>query len=493
MGKGYFMSKSSIIPNKAKSTLSETYVKNGVRRNFLKMTLGGALVLATVMSVLNCSSGKETTKPNIIFIMADDLGYGDLGCYGQEEILTPHIDRIAQEGLRFTQCYSGSPVCAPARNALMTGQHMGHATIRDNAPETGGIPSPYEEQSTRLPLKDEDYTVAQMLKEAGYVTGITGKWGIGEANTDATPNQKGFDEWLGYLNQDHAVYYYTDYLWQNQEKMTISENQNGKREKYVHDLFTDFSLDFISRNKNKPFFLYCAFTIPHSYFEVPDLGEYAGKSWPEDAKSYAAMVSYMDESVGKIMSHLKALNLDEETIIFFCSDNGGTKDPFRKIFNSSGGFKGTKATIFEGGIRTPMLVRWPGRITPGKTDTETVWYFPDFMPTAADLAGLDYPASCDGVSVLPSILGNNQPELKKRYLYWEYPRKKNYYQVVRLDKWKAIRKNFNEPFELYDLKIDPAEQSNVAGIQPDIVKKIENYVKTARIESPHWPSRMHSP
>jgi arylsulfatase A-like enzyme len=421
--------------------------------------------------------------------MADDLGYGDLGCYGQKEIQTPHIDRIAQEGRRFTQCYTGSAVCAPSRNALMTGQHMGHATIRDNKPKIGGIPSPFKEKSIRLPLKKEDYTVAQMLKKAGYTTGITGKWGIGEANTNATPNEKGFDEWLGYLNQDHAVYYYTDYLWKNQEKMKINENQNGKREKYVHDFFTDFSLDFISRNKTKPFFLYCAFTIPHSKFEVPDLGIYANKPWPEDAKIFAAMVSYMDESIGKIMAHLKDLSLDTNTIVFFCSDNGGKNDPFRKIFNSSGGFKGTKGSLSEGGIRTPMLVRWPGRISPRKTDSETVWYFPDFMPTAADLAGLDCPASCDGVSVLPSLLGKAQPELKKRFLYWEFPRRENYFQAVRLDNWKGIRKNLYVPFELYDLNADPAEQNNVADSHPDIIKKIETYLKTARIESPHWSSK----
>jgi arylsulfatase A-like enzyme len=451
-------------------------------RGGLLAALGlGAFTMMTA-GTLGIPSGfaEETRpdKPNIIFIMADDLGYADLGCYGQKLIRTPNIDRMAEEGIRFTQCYTGSTVCAPSRSVLITGQHTGHTRVRGNFGKVGGTPP-----QGRVPLEPEDITVAEVLKEAGYATGITGKWGLGEPDTTGIPNRQGFDEWFGYLNQRNAHTYYPPYLWKNEEKVMLEGNRDGKKEQYTHDMMTDFALDFIYQHRKEPFFLYVAWCIPHAKYEVPSLEPYEDEDWPDPAKPCAAMVTRMDRDVGRILAMLRACNIDENTIVFFCSDNGAA-ERFEGLFDSSGALRGRKRDMYEGGIRTPMVVRWPGKIAPG-TMSDLVWYFADVLPTAADLAGAESPETTDGVSVLPALLGEDQ-DLSDRFLYWEFF-ERGYQQAVRWKDWKAIRPQLGEPLELYNLAEDLGEQNNIAADYPEVVETIEDYLKTARSESPNWP------
>jgi len=436
------------------------------------------------MSLTGCRANLAASKkvkanlPNIIFIMADDLGFGDLGCYGQKHIQTPNIDRLAVQGTRFTQCYAGSTVCAPSRSVLMTGQHTGHTRVRGNSGKVGGVGS-----QRRVPLKAEDITVAEVLKRAGYVTGITGKWGLGEPDTTGIPNRQGFDEWLGYLNQKNAHSYYPPYLWHNEEKLILKGNQEGRQKQYSHDLMTDFALDFIHRHKAESFFLYLPYTIPHAKYEIPSTDPYTNESWPKDAKVHAAMITLMDRDVGRIMALLKSLNLDERTMVFFCSDNGAAKR-WDGIFDSSGPLRGHKRDMYEGGIRTPMLVRWPHKVPAGKVST-AVWYFADLLPTLAELVGIKPPDNIDGISVLPAILGKKQTT-DDRFLYWEFF-EKGFNQAVRWRNYKAVRPGQGKPLELYDLAKDLAEQHDIAARYPKVVAKIEEYLKTARTESPNWP------
>ena len=428
-----------------------------------------------------------STKPNVIFIMADDLGYGDLGCFGGEKISTPNVDQLAREGARFTQFYSGSPVCAPARCVLMTGLHAGHARIRNNSPREGGELEQFGEGSRRLSLIGNEPTLASVLKKGGYATGISGKWGIGEPTSQATPTQMGFDEWLGYLNQNHAPYYYTDFLWRNQEKMPIPENQNENREVYSNDLMRDFALDFIRDQRGGSFFLYLPFTIPHALMEVPSLGEYAGRDWPEDAKIYAAMVSRLDGYVGDIVAELERLGLTKDTLVFFTSDNGAVGNDRTAFFESTAGMRGSKGTVYEGGLRVPLVAKWPGKVEAGGTNN-TPWMFVDILPTLASLSGAPLPEYLDGVSLLPTILGKQQDDLSERFLYWEYPRRR-LWQAGRKGKWKAVRYGIDGGMELYDLESDPQEDRDVSSLHPELVLEFDKWFKTEHIPSPHWPVR----
>lgn len=465
------------------------------RRSFVK-NLG---LLATAM-LISPKSGKsfvnKNSSPNIIFILADDLGYGDLGCYGQTKIKTPNLDKMAQEGLRFTSAYSGSPVCAPSRNCLMTGQHTGHTTVRQNKSDL---------TDERVPLLPEDTTVAEILKKAGYATGMIGKWGLGEPGTSGEPNKKGFDYFFGYLNQNHAHFYYPEFLYRNREKIFYDDNKDGKRGTYSYDLFEKEALDFIEVNKNKPFFLYLPFTTPHAELLVPEdsLNEYKGKfiedkPYINNGKSgyatqmtphaaYAAMITRMDRGIGRIFEKLKTLGLDENTIVFFTSDNGpsdaGGIDA--EFFNSAGPLRGAKHDLYEGGIRVPSIVRWPGVVAPGTT-SEQPWAFCDFLPTVADLVNINSPEEIDGISILPAILGKNK--VKREHLYWEIKvGNKNFLQAVRIGNWKAIRSNPDSPVELYDLSIDLAEKNNVAEKNPDIIEQAIKLFDESHFESQHWP------
>ena len=421
---------------------------------------------------------KAQGKPNIIFILADDLGYGDPGCYGQKKIKTPNIDRLAAEGMVFTQCYAGSTVCAPSRCSLMTGMHTGHARIRGNA---------------RVPLEPGDVTVAEILKPAVYNTAIIGKWGLGNEGTAGVPNRHGFDEWFGYLDQVHAHNYYPEYLWRNQRQWQLRGNADGRKGQYSHDLFTRAALNFIRINQKHPFFLYLAYTIPHANNELKDKGmevpgdaPYSKEDWPQQEKNKAAMIARLDVDVGKILEKLKELKIDQDTILFFSSDNGphkeGGVDP--KFFQSSGPLRGIKRDLYEGGIRVPMIVRWPGRIKAGSTQDQ-VWAFWDFMPTAAELAGVKPPKGIDGISVVPTLFGMKQTN-QHDFLYWEF-HERGFQQAVRAGDWKAIKPGTDKPLELYNLKTDPAERENVADQHPEVVAKMGAYLKIAWTESKDWP------
>ncbi len=449
------------------------------RRQFLKQTFTAGFGCAVLSSLaVSCS---QKMKPNIIFIMADDLGYGDLGCYGQKIIQTPVIDQMAKEGLRFTQCYAGSTVCAPSRSVLMTGKHTGHTTVRGNFGKHGvkGLGG----KMGRVPLKKDDVTIAEILKKAGYVTGMTGKWGLGEPNTTGEPNEQGFDEWFGYLNQRRAHSYYPEFLWKNKEKVELPGNLQDKRETYTHDLFTEFVLDFVERHHNESFFLYLPYTIPHAKYEIPEHEPYVDESWTEDEKVHASMVTRMDRDIGKLFALLKDLGIDNNTIVFFCSDNGAAKR-WEGRFDSSGVLRGHKRDMYEGGIRTPMIVHWPGKTTAG-TESDSVWYFADVLPTCAEIAGIKVPGNIDGESVLSVLLGKKQ-EMDERFLYWEFF-ERGFKQAVRWKDWKAVRNGLNGNLELYDLEKDVGETTNVADENPEVVKTIENYLKTARTESENWP------
>jgi arylsulfatase A-like enzyme len=450
-----------------------------------KLAIAGIAVhLALAAPALHAG---EARKPNIIFILADDLGYGDLGCYGQKSIRTPRLDRFAKEGMRFTQFYAGSTVCAPSRCALMVGKHTGHCTIRGNA---------------LVPLTPEDVTVATLLRRAGYATGLVGKWGLGEPGTSGIPKLHGFDYFFGYLNQHHAHNYWPDYLWRNQDKVPLPANVQSKpniaakKEVYSHNLFTEEALKFIDQHKAEPFFLYLAYTLPHANnergkeegngMEVPSDEPYSKTSWPGPQKNHAAMITLLDRDVGRVLDHLAALGIDEHTIVIFSSDNGphreGGADP--AFFNSSGGLRGFKRSLHEGGIRVPMLARWPGKIKAGTTN-EHVGAFWDFLPTACELANVKAPAEIDGLSFLPTLLGKGT-QARHDFLYWEF-HEGGTAQGVRHGDWKAVRTKLGGALELYDLKSDVRETNNVAARHADVVARIEAYLRTARTESPHWP------
>jgi len=453
------------------------------RRHFIQ-TAAALLGVPAIRAIATDETDRAEERPNIIYIMADDLGYADLGCYGQKRIKTPNIDRLAAEGTRFTQCYTGASVCAPSRCVLMTGLHTGHATIRgnhgQNAPRHDG-------EANRVPLRADETTVATLLKRAGYATGITGKWGLGEPGSTGLPNDHGFDEWLGYLNQNHAADYYTDYLWRNKERQSIEGNLNGRRTVYSADLFSKFSLDFIRKNQANPFFLYVATTIPHKNLEVPDLGIYADDPWPEEAKVFAAMVTRMDAHVGQIMALLKELGLEQKTIVFLTSDNGSAKR-WEGMFDSCGPLRDKKFSLYEGGIRCPMIVRWPNRVPAGVV-SNAVWYFADFLPTAANLARTSVPVPVDGIDVSAALL-DKTCELPERFLYWESPEgdSKSLRQAVRWKDWKATRHGHGAELELYDLRNDVGEKCDVSAKHPEVVARILDFLTTARTPSPYWPA-----
>jgi len=433
-------------------------------------------------------------RPNIIFVMVDDMGYGDLGVYGQELIQMPHVDRMAREGIRYTNAYAGSTVCAPSRSVLMTGQHTGHTTVRGNTgrPGHGGVPGSGG-GGMRVPLREDDVTVADVLKQAGYATGITGKWGLGEPGTTGIPKRQGFDEWLGYLNQRRAHSHYPEYIWRNEEKVVL-EGNTGTRKNFVtekhhtHDLFTDFALDFIRRHGpgEAPFFLYLAYTVPHGVFQIPELEPYArNANWPEQAKVYASMLTRADRDMGRMFKLLEELKIDEETIVFFCSDNGAA-DRYEGLFNSSGPLRGRKRAMYEGGLRTVMVARWPGRIR-ANTASDDIWYFADVLPTFAALAGAEPPEGIDGVSVLPSLLSQPQPELAERPLYWEF-HEGGFQQAARKGDWKAVRRAHDRPLELFNLADDLGEEDNVAAEHPERVAWFDRFLRESRTPSANWPA-----
>ncbi len=486
------------------------------RRRFLKDTVLGAATITLPFRLQAADAAKD--RPNIIFIMADDMGYGDLSCFGQTKFQTPNIDRIASEGIRFTQCYAGSTICAPSRSVLMTGQHTGHTHIRGNMCRVGGsLGYKGKRQVRRMYLTDEDQTVGNVLQKAGYRTGLVGKWHLGAYNPDAGPLDRGFDEFYGWLIRSAATGgYYPLKRWRNRELYDVMDNKNRQRRWYSTDICTNEAIEFLKNNKDRHFFLYLAYNNPHSPLEVPDLGPYKDKDWPEHIKTYAAMVHRLDQCIGQLTQTLKELRIDEKTIVFFTSDNGPRSEPTQQLtevadfFDSNGPLRGYKRDLYEGGIRVPMIVRWPGKVPSGVT-SDLPWYFADFLPTAAGLAARaaspkgwtgsgptslgwtgtnrpsagEPPKNINGISIVPVLLGQKR-DLGDRFLYWEYF-ERGFQQAVRWRNYKAIRLKPNEQLLLFDLSQDPGEEHNIAGEHPEVIAWIEQYLKTARTESPNWP------
>ena len=439
-------------------------------------------------------------RPNIIYILADDLGYGDLGCYGQKVIQTPELDRMAKEGLRFTQFYAGATVCAPSRSVLMTGMHHGHTRVRGNA----GQKNPAAQA-----LREGDLTVAKHLQSAGYKTALIGKWGLGDvgAAESGLPRKQGFDEFYGFLNQHHAHNHFPDFLWRNETQeplpnvvTPVGDTGAGyatKMEKFADDLFAEESLRFVERNKDRPFFLYWSMVVPHANNEragalgdgadVPDYGPYAESNWPKQDKGQAAMITRLDSYVGRMLAKLKELGLEKDTLVVFTSDNGPHNEARHdlKRFNPSGPFSGIKRSLTDGGIRVPFIAWWPGRIKPGR-ESGHVAYAGDFFATAAQLAGRPAPVGLDSLSFLPALTGQGD-QLAHEFLYWEF-HEGGFRQAALLEgRWKGIRSGGpDRAIRLHDLKLDVAEQKDVAAEHPEAAKRLGEYLSTARTESADW-------
>jgi arylsulfatase A-like enzyme len=437
---------------------------------------------------ITAAAQPDKPRPNLIFIMVDDLGYGDLGSYGQDVIPTPFLDQMAREGMRFTQAYAGAPVCAPSRSVLMTGQHSGHTLIRGNfsAVEVPELPNP-----RRIPLRPEDTTVAEVLQQAGYVTGMFGKWGLGEAATTGEPNRQGFDEWVGFLNQRRAHSHYPEFLWENQDTLKLSGNADKQRQQHTHPLFTEYALDFINRHHDTTFFLYLPYCLPHSEIAAtpPYADLYKDKDWTDKQKHFAGMISMIDSDVGRLLNLLKAHGIAENTLVFFCSDNGAA-NRYDGLFDSSGPLRGRKRDMYEGGIRTPMIAWMPGSVPAGAV-SDYPWYFPDVLPTLAAVAGTEAPKNIDGMNIAPALFGEDLP-LTDRFMYWEF-HEKGFDQAVRWKNWKAVRQGLNDQLELYNLAEDPAETNDVSRKNKKVVKTIESYLAEARSPSIYWPAGQGAP
>ena len=457
------------------------------------IVLGSVLLVAVTTGATTTPQPAEPRRPNIVLIQADDLGYGDLSAYGQARFTTPSLDRLAARGIRFTEYYAGSTVCAPSRASLMTGLHTGHTWIRGNG---------------EIPLRDEDYTIAMALQDAGYRTAVIGKWGLGRPGTTGQPDRKGFAYSFGFLDHRHAHRQFTDHLFRNAEPVATDVEKD-----YVNDLFTREAASFIERSDPRPFFLYLNYTVPHAELRVPEdsLQPLRGafpetpfvnaaadarptgpdgpslgyRSQPTPKAAFAAMIVRMDRDIGRLNDLLRERGVDRQTLVLFASDNGphqeGGAAPV--FFKSSGGLRGIKRDLYEGGIRVPLIASWPGTIPEGRVSAHP-WAHWDMLPTLAELASAKVPSGLDGLSMARALRGESQPA--HEFLYWEF-HERGFQQAVRMGRWKAVRVSKDAPLELYDLQTDPAEGRNVAAGQPDIVRTIETYLRTARTESPRWP------
>jgi arylsulfatase A-like enzyme len=455
------------------------------------MKKAGLLLMSMLMAM-----AVKAQKPNIVFILADDLGYGDVGAYGQKKILTPNIDRLAKEGVKLTDFYAGAPVCSPSRGSLLTGLNTGHATIRGNMTITGGKPGGKAGKIVhRANLLPGESTIGTLLQRAGYTTGLMGKWHVDGFDSLATPLQHGFSEFSGWLiayPETYASTYWPGHWYRNGGVVDIPQNLNGKKEYYVSELITDDAVKFMDKHKNdqQPFFVMVNHSNPHSPLDAPQNTIYEKKDWPAESKTYAAMVSYLDQSVGRIQRYLTNQGLDKNTIIIFCSDNGPRSEPtpqltaISEFFNSGGVLRGYKRDLTEGGIRIPMIV-WNKKML-GSSRTLTVpGYFADIMPTFAGLADYHGAIKTDGIDLSPFLL-NKRKVAKDRFLYWEFF-EDGFAQAVRYGSWKAIIKAGR--LSLYDLQKDIHEDHDVAAQHAAVVAKIEGYLKTARTDSPYWPVR----
>lgn len=440
---------------------------------------------------LNSAKPKKAIKPNIIFILADDLGYGDVGFNGQQKVKTPNLDRLAQEGIIFKQHYAGTSVCGPSRAALLTGINTAHANVRE-------LPA-WTASGGPIDLKDEEVTIAEELKRAGYTSAVIGKWALDEGGGEGNPLDQGFDYFYGFKTHTEAHHYYPEYIWKNREKVILEGNDCEKKiGTYSNDLFTHEALSFIQMHKESPFFLYLPYTIPHNEITVPEDSKkpYENLGWPkkpmkvghyhhdEDFNlTFAGMVSRLDDYIGQIMNELKKQGLDENTIILFSSDHGSGFG--NSIFNSNAPFKGGKLSLYEGGLRVPFAARWPGKIKAGST-TDFAVSFWDCLPTLCDMAGIKPSLKVDGISYLPTLLGNSKKQKPHPNFYWEVNESQGPKQAVLIGDWKGI-KQYEKPFELYNLKTDMGENNNLADKRPDLVKKMEDFMIETRTEHPEFP------
>jgi arylsulfatase A-like enzyme len=480
--------------------MKQTTISSEVKRVFL-----ACVCLTLTASAISEVSAAATDKPNIILIIADDLSWGDLGCYGQQKILTPNLDRLAKQGMRFTNAYAGNSVCAPSRSCLMQGLHPGHARVRGNS-----------YKSYREGLWKDDVTVAEILQDAGYATGMFGKWGLGlSGQPDALPNRQGFDSFFGYLNQRKAHSYFPPFLWDNTARVEFAGNvgHNHKLQSqyaadgrvrpqgiadpeqatYSFDEIHTRSLDFIRRHHKQPFFLYLPHTLPHGPLIATQLGVYRDEPWAIGHKEWAAMVTRLDSGVGEVLAVLAELGIDDNTLILFASDNGHSTQgyerdksatPIGEHFASFGPTRGRKGDSYDGAFRVPAIASWPGRIAPGQVSNH-IWAFWDFLPTAAELAGVPESSlpKIDGISLLPTLLGKPQQQPQHEYLYWEYNRN----QAIRTKQWFAHRPSGGK-VELYDLDADPQQKQDVAGDHPQLTERISQWMDDSHTPSDVWPS-----
>lgn len=467
-------------------------------------------LITPFLSSNSCAAEKLKRLPNIIYFLADDLGYAELGCYGQKWIKTPNIDTLAAQGMRFTQHYSGNAVCAPSRCCLMTGKHPGHSYVRDNQ-DFKATPELRKklgwEFLGQLPIPAKELTMAEMLQSRGYATAAIGKWGLGHTGTTGDPNKQGIDLFYGFNSQRHAHNHYPRFLWRNDKKEILpGNNRTLKGDTFSQDRFTEEAMAFMKKNRDRPFFLYLPFAIPHAAIQVPDdsLKEYQGKIPEESHKhhgyikhptpraGYAAMITHLDKDIGRIMALLKALGLEDNTLVIFTSDNGptggrigGTDSAF---FQSAGPLRGLKGSLYEGGIRIPMIARWPGKIKPS-TESDLPCAFWDVMPTVAEVCSIEAPRDIDGISFTPTLFGHSEKQKKHDYLYWEFAGYGGQ-QAIRRGDWKAIRTNILRKknkaplkIQLYNLKEDIGEAKDVADQHPEIVAQMKTIMKEGRTRS----------
>jgi len=478
-----------------------------IHHTFGRFLAGGIAVLSFILAGSLCSSAAiaERGQPNIVLILADDLGYGDLGCFGQKTLKTPRLDAMAKQGMQFTQFYAGCTVCAPSRSVLMTGKHMGRTVVRGNS-------------TAPIVIQPGQPTVASVLKRAGYTTACVGKWGIGTPDNFTNPNDVGFDHFFGYVNMWHAHNFYPEFLirngevvplqnvvaekWKQWQDPTLPQAGRGvavKREQYAPDLFIEDALDFIRENQKEPFFLYFAMNVPHANneagdkgMEVPDLGKFAAKDWPEPEKGFAAMIRNIDRDTGRILDLLEELNIAENTLVIFTSDNGPHQEGGHKadFFDSNGPLRGIKRDLTEGGIRVPTIAWWPETIKAGSED-DAHWYFGDLMATAAELAGVQPPDDIDSDSLAQVLRGHPREKRWSRNseMYWEFYERGSA-QAVRFGKWKAIRKPmFTGEIELYDMSNDAGEKHDYSQRRPDLAKHAANLLDKMHQPDPNWKVR----
>ncbi len=456
----------------------------------MKYLIGAVSSILGVTSLLSCKQDSEkhyeANKPNIIFILADDMGYGDLSCYGNQTIKTPNIDKLAEEGVKFTQAYAGSSLSSPSRTSLMTGKHTGHTTVRDNFADAEGLPGLKNGNPIRRAnLLPQDTTLGTIMSAAGYRTCVVNKWHMDGFNPGAGPLDRGFDEFYGWLisyETSNTPYYYPETRFYNRELVVIPENENNARGIHDNDLSVRESIEFIERNKENPFFLYLAFDAPHEPYFVNSLEPYETLPMSENAKLYASLITHTDKAIGNLIEYLEDNGLRDNTIIIFASDNGAALQAPLDELKCNGDLKGRKAMMYEGGIKVPFIVNYPGKIGAGQVSNNLI-YFPDVMPTLADYTGAELPQSIDGVSIRPLLEGKEQIT-DDRVLFWEFPGKQ---VAVRKGDWKAVSVKRGSELELYNIADDPNEQNNLAEDYPEILADLKNEILNERESSPFWP------